>query len=88
MPEPPLPPDNGQLLPDRDSLELRLLPVNVPKMPTIRRLLLLDELPNWPDSELLLQGGLPLQDRDNKRQWQQRKQLLQEGLPPQRKGNK
>ena len=86
--EPPLPPDSVLLLPGKDRLELKLSPVNVTKMPIIRGLPQLGELPLLPDSELLLQRELPLLDRDNKRHWQQRKQLLLRGLLPPREEHK
>ena len=58
MLEPPLPPESVLLLPDKNSLELKLSPVNAPKMPAIRGLPQLRELPLLPDSELLLQREL------------------------------
>ena len=57
--EPPLPLDSVLLLPGKDRLELKLSPVNVTKMPIIRGLPQLGELPLLPDSELLLQRELP-----------------------------
>ena len=88
MPEPPISPDNAQLLQDRDNLELRLLPVSETKKPSKREMLQQGELPLWLDSEQLLQRGLPWLDRDNKRHWQQREQLLLGELPPLREGSK
>lgn len=88
MPELPLPPERGQLLPEPQVLELKLLPVNVHKMPTIERLLRLGVPLNWPDSEQLLQRGLPQLDKGNSKHWQEREQLLQRGLPLRRRDSK
>jgi len=59
VPEPPISPDNAQLLLDRDNLELKLLPVSETKKPSKGEMLQQDELPLWLDSEQLLQRGLP-----------------------------
>ena len=83
-----LPPDSVLLLPNRSRLELLPLPVNEIKMPIIRRLPQLRELPLLPDSELLLQRELPSLDRDNRSNWQQREQLLLRGLLPKREGHR
>lgn len=88
MPEPPISPDNAQLLLDRDNLELKLLPVSETKKPSKGEMLQQDELPLWLDSEQLLQRGLHLLDRDNKGHWQQRDMLQLKELPPQREGSK